>query len=89
MTIATAASPSVSSFARRGDITVCVTYRPDDPTWLTDVVIEPDPAGDPALLQIIDETMQRLRVFAGGYRDAMADDGAPIPLPVRWHGTPR
>jgi len=90
-------SPRTAIALYDGDVSVTVTFRPDDPIGATEVVASIDLPDDTALLNLLDTTIARLIAYRDAYRHAMTandqpardDDTAPVraplPLPTPWY----
>ncbi len=86
MNIATVATPSVPALDASDDVTMRLTFRPGDPIGLTEVVIDPEPAEDARVMDLLDAAIARLTCYRDGYRHATEDDARPMRLPAPWYG---
>jgi len=86
MNIATVATPIVTSLDTIDDVTVRVTFRPGDPIGLTEVVIDPEPAEDARVVDLLDAAIARLTCYRDGYHHATEDDARPVRLLIPWYG---
>jgi len=86
MNIATVATPIVPTLDASDDVTMHVTFRPCAPIGLTEVVIDPEPAEDACVLDLLDAAIARLTCYRDGYRHATEDDARPVRLPTPWYG---
>jgi len=85
MNIATVATPSVPALDAGDDVTMHVTFRPCDPIGLTEVVIDPEPAEDARVVDLLDVAIGRLTCYRDNYRHAAEEDARPVRLPAPWY----
>jgi len=86
MNIATVATPIVPALDAGDDVTMRLIFRPGDPIGLTEVVIDPEPAEDARVLDLLDAAIGRLTCYRDGYRHATEEDARPVRLPAPWYG---
>lgn len=58
------------------DTTVVLTFRAGSPVGSTAIGVADEPVGHDALLDVLFETLQRLRLYIDAYEQAWADDTA-------------
>ncbi len=85
MNIATVATPIVPALDAGDDVTMHVTFRPGDPIGLTEVVIDPEPAEDARVVDLLDAAIARLTCYRDDYRHATEEDARPVRLPAPWY----
>jgi hypothetical protein len=86
MNIATVATPIVPALDAGDGVTMCLIFRPGDPIGLTEVVIDPEPAEDARVLDLLDAAIARLACYRDGYRHATEEEARPMRLPAPWYG---
>ncbi len=86
MNIATVATPIVPALDAGDDVTMCLIFRPGDPIGLTEVVIDPEPAEDARVMDLLDAAIARLACYRDGYRHATEEEARPMRLPAPWYG---
>ncbi len=89
MNIATVATPIVPALDAGDDVTMHVTFRPCDPIGLTEVVIDPEPAEDARVVDLLDAAIGRLTCYRDDYRHTTEEDAWPVRLPTPWYGWSR
>jgi len=86
MNIATVATPIVPALDAGDGVTMCLIFRPGDPIGLTEVVIDPEPAEDARVMDLLDAAIARLACYRDGYRHATEEEARPMRLPAPWYG---
>lgn len=67
--------------SRHQEVSITMTFRPVDLLGLTEVVIDPEPLDQQALLELLEQAQQRLHVYCAAYAEAADADGrTPVPL---------
>jgi len=90
MNIATVTTPIVTSFDAIDDVTIRVIFRPCDPIGLTEVVIDPEPAEDARVLELLDAAIARLTSYRAGYYQAVTGNARPVVRRLAaWHSRDR